>query len=361
MRPPPRLPGSYLVLETTNRCSLSCVHCSVSERGHPHHARTGFLAPELAEALYEDLARVGARFDALILFWLGEPLIHPQWSRIYRQAVRWSVEAGIFGKVELHTNATHLDARARRAALNDAAVPQVWHFSLDAARRDTYRRIKQRDRFEEVEAHVAAFLHEKGRLGARWPRPVMQFIVSDRNADEAAAFRDRWEASCRRAGLPVRVAFQDVPPGDDAVIFFKQLDCPTAEEQARQNAVFRRLARAMGQPLARAHKGAERVVPGPAGSVVACSGFWKSPVIGWNGEVTVCTRDNLFENRVGNLREAPFSALWWGPEMRSRRERVARGDYRGLPPCGTCFIPCSSNYTDISPEEIRLHRAFEAA
>ena len=82
------LPGSYLVLETTNRCSLACVHCSVSEAGHPHHGASGFLALGTARALFDDLARVGARFDTLILFWLGEPLIHPDFGAIHAAALR---------------------------------------------------------------------------------------------------------------------------------------------------------------------------------------------------------------------------------------------------------------------------------
>jgi len=49
---------------------------------------------------------VGARFDTLIPFWLGEPLIHPEFGAIYRAGLRAAVEGRVFGKVEVHTNAT---------------------------------------------------------------------------------------------------------------------------------------------------------------------------------------------------------------------------------------------------------------
>ncbi len=340
--------GSYLVLETTNTCSLACVHCSVSEPLHPHHARTGFLPLATADSVFADLLRVGAHFDTLILFWLGEPLVHPEFGAIYQAALR-AAGAGAFGKVELHTNATHLTAANVRVALNLSPVPQVWHFSLDAAARDTYRRIKGADRFEAVDAHVDAFLAAKASRGARWPRPVFQFIVSDRNASEVRLFRARWEQACRTRGLPVRAAAQQVPRGEDAVVFFRQLDCATPTEQARQNAVFRTAMASEGLALPRDDRSPQSVT---GENVRACACFWKSPVIGWDGRVTTCTRDNRLENAIGDVHATPFSALWWGDEMNSRRQRVARADYTGLAPCQACFIPRSANSTDITPAEI---------
>jgi len=356
--PPPHLPGSYLVLELTNRCSLACVHCSVSEADHPHHQDTGYLDVGLAEHLFQDLSRTGARFDSLVLFWLGEPLIHPHFLRIWQSAVRAAVRHGIFGKVEVHTNATHLDAGVVRGVLNQATLPQVWHFSLDAIERASYTRIKGMDRFEQVQANVERFISRRAEFRAPWPRPVFQFIVGANNVEQVAPFRAHWEQVCRSTGTPVRVAAGHVPAGDDAVIFFRQLDCPTPEEQAQTNALFREAMAAQGLLVPMQ---AEAGVEVRAENLAACSGFWKSPVISWKGEVTTCTRDNLLENQVGTLAEAPFSELWWGEMMAGRRARVAGGDYGGLPPCATCFIPRSLNYAGLGPDDIAAQTAWETA
>ncbi len=345
---PPSLPGSYLVLETSNTCSLSCQHCSVSEAGHAHHLQKGWLKLSTAEALFGDLERSGTAFGALILFWLGEPLIHPQIKEIYRRGLR-AAARGCFGKVELHTNATHLTAEVARWALNRAAAPQVWHFSVDACTQATYLSIKGRDRLEQVEENIRVFLAEKARIGAKWPRPVFQFILSDRNAGEAEMFRDRWLSACQRHGLPVRAAAQHVPAGEEAVVFFKQLDCPTPEEQSRQNAVFLREMARLGLPVA----APERLQPVEADNRGVCACFWKSPVIGWDGRVTTCTRDNRLVNALGSLDDAPFSALWQGAKMRRWRGQVAAADYSRLALCRSCFIPRSSNYTGITDAEIQ--------
>ena len=345
--------GSYLVLETTNKYSLACVHCSVSEKGHPHHRLNGFLDPDVIDSLFQDLEQAGAYFDTLILFWLGEPLIHPHFARIYEGALRANRKSRVFGKIELHTNATHLDEAAIQVALNNEDIEQVWHFSLDAARKDTYTTIKGMDRLELVEDNLTRFLEAKAETQSRWPRAVFQYILSSANADEAPMFGRRWERICRRVGLPVRQVAQHVPKGDDSIVFFRQLDCPTSEMQAYENGVFRETVDEMGLTLAVEEQAPREVLDQ---NLKPCSGFWKSPVIGWNGEVTFCTRDNRLENSIGNLKDASFSELWWASEQRALRARVATGNYEGLALCSTCFIPRSSNYTQISAEEIAVHQ-----
>lgn len=355
---PPRLSGSYLVVELTNRCSLACVHCSVSEKGHPHHATSGYLSPVLFDELVDDLVDRGARFDALILFWLGEPLLHPHFSRLYRRALRAAVHHGTFGKIEVHSNATHLTAPRIAGLLNDAAVPQVLHLSLDAIRRDTYLAVKGMDRFDKVQHNVAEMLVAKGRTRARWPRVVLQYIVGSNNVAEVGEYRRHWEQTAKQAGVPVRSVAGHVPQGEDTIVFFRQLDCPTAALQEQENRVFREEMARQGLSLPdEARKGqlVEADNPQP------CSGFWKSPVVSWEGDVTVCTRDNELLNGIGRLGESRFSALWWGPQMRQRRRQVAEGNYAGLSLCSTCFIPRSLNHAELSADDIARQAAHDLA
>ncbi len=346
---PPRLAGSYLVLETTNQCSLACVHCTVSEgTSHPHHAAVGFMDPTLFEGVLADLARVGAQFDTLIPFWLGEPLLHRDFGSLYQAGLRAAATFGTFRRVEIHTNATHLGRDRVRVALNASPVPQTWHFSIDAATADRYRSIKGKDSFVAVAANLHAFLDERARTGARWPRPVFQMIVGENNADEVAAFAEHWTAACRTRGMPVRLAAQTVPEGEDAIVFFRQLDAPTPAAQTRANTAFRGAMHKLGLDLPR---------PGAtplelAGDPGVCSSFWKSPVVGWDGRVTTCVRDNRFENLLGNVKDTPLSAIWYGERLRLARRGVAAGSYAGFPACAECYIPRSANYTDIGAAEI---------
>ena len=142
------------------------------------------------------------------------------------------------------------------------------------------------------------------------------------------------------------------------MIFFRQLDCPTAELQERENAVFRA---AMAQQGLHLPEAVARGATVRAENLSPCSGFWKSPVIGWQGDVTSCTRDNHLVNRLGSLRTDRFSALWWGDAMQRRRAAVAGGNYDDLALCQTCFIPRSLNHTELSEDDIARQAAWAEA
>ena len=351
--------GSYLVVELTNRCNLRCVHCAVADPDHPHHAQqAGSLNPALFESVLHDLEAVDGHFDNLIMFWLGEPLLHPNFGRIYRSALRSAVRFQTFLKLEVHTNAVPLTLQRRRDLLNSAVVPQVLHFSLDASCRETYLRVKGRDQFDDAIQNAEQFIIEQTQLGARWPRPVFQFIVGSNNVADIPDFVAHWTAVCSRAGRDARLAAGHVPPGEDPVLFFRQLDCPTAAEQERENALFRKAMTELGLELPPQAAQGEQVL---AENTTACSGFWKSPVLDWTGKLTACTRDNHLLNSLGNVADSPFSELWWGEQMLQRRNQVSKGCYDGLELCTTCFIPRSLNHSELSESEIADYREQQVA
>lgn len=352
------LPGSYLVLELANGCNLKCRHCAQSEPAHPHTAQTGHFPVEGVERLMADLARHQVRFETLILFWLGESLLHPEFATVYERVLPYCGAGRVFGQVELHTNATLLTRRVAARVLNRLSAPQRWHLTLDAATPETYRAVKGADLLPRAEENARRLLSWKGRGGFRRPQLVLQYIVSDRNAHEVDAFIAKWRSAFDEARLPLALTAFHVPNEPEGnYLFFKSLDCPTAAEQVLQNAVFRTVVERLGlapplDPLA-AQKVDAPVQTFQAELSTPCSGFWKSPVIGWDGMLTTCTRDNLGENRLGNVLETPFTTLWYGPGRLKRwREQVARGHYEGLPLCQTCFIPRSVNYTGITVDEL---------
>ena len=351
---PPRMPGSYLVLELSNRCNLACVHCAVSDESHPHYDTSGSIKLDIVYGLFADLAQANLHFDTLILFWLGEPLLHPHFQSIYQQALRFAARDNIFSRIEVHTNAVRMDFNIIDALLNSAPIPQSIHLSLDAATAETYHSIKGKDQFIAAARHSAFFFRTKVGRGARWPRPVFQYILGENNIHEAAMFQKHWCDLGNELKTPVRVVAGHVPRGDDPVVFFRQKDCPTSEEQERENTLFYNFAQQ--QKLSLPPKAQKEV---PSTNLHPCSGFWKSPVIDWQGNLTFCTRDNTLENSVGNIQKIPFSELWFSSTTQSLRAKVAQGDYGDLPLCQSCFIPRSLNHTEISPDEIEDFAAYE--
>jgi hypothetical protein len=352
------LPGSYMVLELTNRCPLKCGHCAVAEAdaGHPHYAEIQHMSVGMVRELLADLKASGLRFDNLVLFWLGEPLSNPDFVEIYELLLRETGDCEVFGKLEVHTNTFPLKEPIARAALNDRAIPQVWHLTMDAIEKDTFAVIKGLDAFDKSQRQSRKMVRLKGETGSRWPKLAMQFIVSDVNVAEAPEFVSFWTHEFEEAGLPIATTGFHVPvEGPENYIYLKSLDCPTPEEQERQNRVYAGLMKSLGlrSPI---DPDAERKVESsiPRELLTPCSGFFMTPTISSDGRITMCTRDNSYHLVVGSLADASFSKLWLeSPVLNRRRQMVARGDYSELPYCQTCFIPHSVNYSGITPEGVR--------
>lgn len=351
------LPGSYLVLELTNFCPLKCGHCAVADAslGHPHYAQTTHLDLGLVRELLRDLERNGIFFDNLVMFWLGEPTSNPDFAAIYEEVLRRNHSGQIFGKIEVHTNAFPLSDEKAAVALNNHPVPQVWHLTMDAIKAETFEIIKGIKGFRTSQKQAVKMLRRKGTLKTANPKLALQFIVSDVNHEEAPEFLRFWGSQFDEVGLSWKVTGFHVPHHDEHdYIYFKSLDCPTAEEQDRQNAIYNALMKKLDLVPQVAPEAEEKIQQEVSRSLdTPCSGFWKSPTIGSDGSVTLCTRDNQLQNAIGNIRETSFSSLWLRSPLLNRwRQLVARGDYSELSFCQTCFIPSSVNYTGISAEEI---------
>ena len=123
-------------------------------------------------------------------------------------------------------------------------------------------------------------------------------------------------------------------------------DCPTPEEQERENALFYNFAQQ--QNLTLPAKAKKEV---PSTNLHPCSGFWKSPVIDWQGNLTFCTRDNTLENSVGNIQKTPFSNSGLRRPPKPIAPKSPKETIQDLSLCQTCFIPRSLNHTEITPEE----------
>jgi radical SAM protein with 4Fe4S-binding SPASM domain len=348
----PFLSGSYLVLETTNQCNLACVHCAVSEQGHEHHQTTGFLPLHIANDLFKNLSLSKISFDTLILFWLGEPTLHPCFSDIYQIALRHSVRNGIFNHIEVHSNCILLTESHQRTLLNSASIPQKLHVSLDAQNEETYKSVKGRSGLQQAQENTKKLLLRKKKQNCLWPRVVLQFIVGDNNYREAESFFTYWRDFLSEHSIPFSTTAGHISEGTEVVLFFRQLDAPNPQKQNRENYIFYETIKKLGIPLLTTVAKEDNSIDEHVKNNYPCSGFWKSPTIDWKGNLTFCTRDNHLLNTIGNITQIPFDALWTSQKVQKIRQRIQQGDYRKHRLCQSCFIPQSLNHSEISEQEI---------
>lgn len=68
-----------------------------------------------------------------------------------------------------------------------------------------------------------------------------------------------------------------------------------------------------------------------------CAGLWNTPMVHVNGDVTTCCLDEHLENRLGNLRDTPLSALWDGETINRWRQAHLDGRFADSGPlCPRC-------------------------
>src|SRR2546425_11707022 len=158
-----------LYLETTNRCDSKCQTCIRTFRS---------LEPP-ADLTLERVRAIVAQLPALeraVLHGIGEPLLNPE---------IFDIVAELKGRgigVLFNSDAIGLtEARALRLL---ASGLDEYRVSLDAATRDTYRRLRGVDRFDRVVANVRRLLALRRARGRATPRLSLWFTATRMNFEE---------------------------------------------------------------------------------------------------------------------------------------------------------------------------------
>lgn len=131
-------------LELTNRCNLKCTFCPTAD------GRMTRPKVTMEKALFRSALDGAGRLEFALLFQWGEPLLHPDFATLAREASRRGV------RTLLTTNATLLDDR-RIAALLGAGVDRVTvSVDGDARTHEAVRGVPLRRTEDAVRRLVAA-------------------------------------------------------------------------------------------------------------------------------------------------------------------------------------------------------------
>jgi MoaA/NifB/PqqE/SkfB family radical SAM enzyme len=168
----PELPRS-LYLETTNRCDSKCQTC----------IRTFQTLEPPKDLTLTELKGIVDQFPVLervVLHGIGEPLLNRELIPI----IAYLKARG--AHVLFNSDAITLTA-ARAGALIESGLDE-YRVSMDAATRETYRKIRGVDRFERVVGNVRALVDRERELGRPTPRVSLWFTAMKANLAELPAF-----------------------------------------------------------------------------------------------------------------------------------------------------------------------------
>jgi cyclic pyranopterin phosphate synthase len=137
-------PITYLRASITEQCNLSCIYCR-PRTGAPQRSELPAMNRDEVVSLVKVFTQLGIRKVRLTG---GEPMLRKDLETIVAK-----IAPEVDGRVHLTTNGMQLANRAR--GLHDAGLLGV-NVSLDAAERNSFQRLTQKDGFSRVMAGINA-------------------------------------------------------------------------------------------------------------------------------------------------------------------------------------------------------------
>ncbi len=158
-------------VEPTNSCNLRCIECPA---GNGSMTRTkGYLDFSLYRSFIDE---VSPCLSYLMLYFQGEPLLHPQLSEFIRYASQKKVYTSV------STNGHHLD-RANVKSIIESGLDRMI-ISLDGTDQESYRRYRAGGDFNSVLQGIVNLVQIRKEQKVRKPFVMLQFIVMRHNEDQ---------------------------------------------------------------------------------------------------------------------------------------------------------------------------------
>lgn len=335
-------PIPTLIVDLAPYCDLACVMCP---QGRGERVDRAVMPEAVIGRVIDGLAAHAPGAHVILPFWNGEPLIAGNFEAFVDRLAAARGRGLKFDSVSIHTNATRLtpelSARIVRSGLFSPLT-----FSLDAARPETYARIRRGGDFAAVRGNLLAFLDARAAAGTG-PFGVFQLIVMEENRSEIGEFVDFWKTALAERGFASGVIFDDTGVNFDRdLIFIRKLipERETPEELARvetlhqdakymvEGAALQTTRQRVADPL-ESHASFETWIPKARRP---CPGIFSHLGVRHDGTVSPCCRDFDCEIRLGNVLDTPLAALWTGARLRDHRLAHVEGRFADVPRCGDC-------------------------
>ncbi|MBF0543349.1 MAG: SPASM domain-containing protein [Candidatus Riflebacteria bacterium] len=274
-----------LNIEPTNRCNLSCYYCPRKK------AEKGF--GDMPFEVFRRIIDEASHFKKLIMLNLhkdGEPFLHAD----FFEMVKYAKQKNVAKTVHLNTNALCWTDSVIENILN-CGIDDIT-LSIDAARQETFRRLKGVDCLERIERQVKRFFEKRKELALKRPfarAKIMEFAGISR--EEIREFYEKWEP------IADMVQVTGVHSWSGEIKNIQITD--------------------------------ER-----AGKRFPCGLLWYSLAINWNGEVTVCSVDWNTELKVGNIRNQSLTEIWNSKEIKNIRKAHLKAEFTDYQVCEQCIV-----------------------
>jgi MoaA/NifB/PqqE/SkfB family radical SAM enzyme len=355
MQNPDRLTKLYV--EITNACNLDCLMCV----RRAWHEPIGHMSPATFHELIEQLRRLPT-LPIIHLGGYGEPMFHPDWLEMVRQA------KAVGAQVEMTTNGTLLDAETA-ATLVELDLDRLV-VSIDGASPESYGEIRKNGSLAQVIENMRTLFRIKLRRKGRHANPQVgiAFVAMKRNVADLSRL-PRLATWIGAWSIQVSNLVPHTPEMEQEILYGQSLRaCAFRASRWVANMSLPKLDldEHTLEPLGRTFASTASLSLLDAGLSArndycrfAQEGY---AAVRWDGSVSPCLsllhdhpmymlgrRKDVTHHTLGNVNERPLDEVWTSPEFIGFRAGLRDFPYSPCTTCGGCerfprnLVDCSGN------------------
>ncbi|WP_243312603.1 radical SAM/SPASM domain-containing protein [Fundidesulfovibrio agrisoli] len=175
---------AVVLIDNCNACNLRCSMCD-----HPNmtkHRKVQIMDFGLYRKVIDEVALENPSARVWQIFF-GDPFM----CRDMPERIRYAKQKGLTDVV-LNTNGVLMKPEKARAVIE--AGLDAMYVGIDAAKPDTYKRIRVGGKYETAVANVLAYRDILKQIGRPGQKLFVQFVVSDINEDQVDDFKAFWNS-----------------------------------------------------------------------------------------------------------------------------------------------------------------------
>lgn len=292
---------TYINIEITNRCNLSCPYCAASrdlmnDQWHD-------MSFDVFKKVIDDITRVPRYFPTLQLAFRGEPLLNNDICKI----TKYATDKGLF--ISISTNGLLLNKEINKGLIQSSL--DYLTVSLDGTKKDTYESMRRGGDFNFLIKNIEDLVRQKKELNSQKPLLELQYVITKRNENEIQDFF--------RLAKAMKV--------DNIRFKTYKLTCLGRNEDSIGD---------LKEYLPKNNKYSRYIIKEgkiiPKANQRTCSWF-SDCLIYADGNVGICCEDYNKKYIVGNVLQDSFWSVWNSASFTDLRKKIR---VRGLVICESC-------------------------
>jgi len=296
----------YIGVESTNRCNLKCPVCATSQY---MHRDKGEMTIELFQTLID---QIDWKVKMINLGYSGEPLLNKNLFALIRLAGKKGIKVGF------ETNGFFVEDFAEEIV---ASGTDYINIAIDGASQESLVKYRVGSDFERIVRGIKRLTQLKKSKESNRPLVALQFLIMRHNQDEIDFVRSLAK-ECGVDELKIKT-------------FNVDLGFWLTEEKRK----------GLLQQFEPTNKAYSRYNTNRKGEIFSktrpyCKYVFTSPVILYNGDVSLCCLDFNGEYLLGNIKTDSLKSIWKGERYNQLRSKACR---RALEICRKCSFDYSVN------------------